>query len=234
MAIHLITRSAIEGGGKQSYLEAVADDFRPIAEARGQRLLVLGSTIGSTARWPETTEIWEVEGFTKLGPTVEAMYTDETTDSALAAFWRRSFQYRNRGESLIVVGAAFSPSLDEHLQQGLEAKVFGVEEIRFVPGRRREALQALAERAALDHTRGRRLLLGGEVAFTNQRLVAAWAYADLASCNQYQHALPIDADLQTWRSAWQDTLESSFEYWIYATRATPLWPRAERDGAAIW
>ncbi len=234
MAIHLIARSAIEGGGKQAYLEAVARDLRPIAEARGQRLVVLGSTIGSTARWPETTEIWQVEDFAALGSLLDGLPCDDARDSAEARFWRDSFAHRTHGESRIVVGAPFSPDLDEHLRDGLEARVFGIEELRFVPGRRREALAGLEARATLDRERGRRLLLAGEVAFTNDLLAAVWAYRDLPSCNAYQAAYAADAELQAWRAGLRETLASSFEYWVYASRETPFWPRAEHGGAAIW
>ncbi len=234
MAIHLIARSAIEGGGKQAYLEAVAREFRPLAEARGQRLVVLGSTIGSTARWPETTEIWQVEDFAALGSLLDGLPCDDSTHSAEARFWRDSFAHRGRGDGRIVVGTSFSPDLDQQLRDGLEARVFGVEELRFFPGRRREALAGLAARAALDRGRGRHLLLAGEVAFTNDLLAAVWAYRDLPSCNAYQAEHAPDPELRAWRTGLRETLASSFEYWVYASRETPFWPRAERDGAAIW
>jgi hypothetical protein len=235
MAIYLHETATIEGGGKEGYLEALRTGWVPLAEqTRGMRLLWMGSTIGSTASWPETMALWELRDWDHFGEVCARMYTDHTDDAALADWWRTSFRFRKRAASQVLVGAPFSPTLDRLLGDGVSGTAYGFARYALVPGRTESFLAALERRAAIDARRGRRLVGAYEVAFTNDAAYAIWVHADLVAAGEYQRALPGDAEIRDWERSVQDTLRASREIWGFATPHCPLWPAGYGTDAKIW
>src|SRR5689334_18071318 len=114
MAIYLQEIAAIDRGGKEPYLESVQTRWAPYAQAtRGMRLVWLGSTIGSTAAWPETIALWELRDWPHYAEVVARMYTESRDDAELKAWWREAAKLRLRSRSETLVGAVFSPRLDD-------------------------------------------------------------------------------------------------------------------------
>lgn len=235
MAIYLHEVSAIDGGGKEGYLEAVRTGWAPYAErTRGMRLVWVGSTIGSTARWPETMTLWELRDWEHFADVCARMYTDHRDEPEQVAWWRESFRFRKRAWSQVLIGAAFSPTLDTLLEGGVSGTAYGFTRYAVQPGKVDAFLPALERRARLDETRGRRLVGAYEVAFTNDAAYAIWVHDDLVAAGEYQRLLPEDAEVAAWQRSVQDVLTASTEVWGFATPASPLWPASYRTDAKIW
>lgn len=235
MAIYLHETSTIDGGGKEAYLEAVRTGWAPYAEAtRGMRLVWLGSTVGSTASWPETMALWELDDWAHFVAVCDRMYTERCGDETLEAWWRESFRYRKRATSQVLIGAPYSPTLAQLLERGVSGTTYGFASYQTVPGRVDDLLRALERRAEIDERRGRFLIGAYEVALTNDRAYAIWAHAGLVEAGAYQEALPGDAEIAAWQRSVEGVLVASREVWGFATPHCPLWPKDRPAGAPIW
>lgn len=235
MPIYLHETTTIDGGGKEGYLEAVATGWAPYAErTRGMRLVWLGSTIGSTASWPETMALWELRDWEHFADVCARMYGEHTGDAELASWWRASFRFRKRSASQVLVGAGFSPTLDSLLAGEVAGTAYGFARYAVVPGKVDAMLEALAQRAAIDLRHDRRLVGAYEVAFTNDTAYAIWVHADLVAAGEYQKRLPGDAELRDWQRSLDGVLVATREIWGFATPHCPLWPRCYRTDTKIW
>src|SRR4051794_41640877 len=71
----------------------------PVAlEQRGQRCYGVWSTIGSTGRWPEVVNMWELDGWDGLVRNFEVETAGgRDQDPALAEWWDVASQFRRGG-----------------------------------------------------------------------------------------------------------------------------------------
>lgn len=235
MAIYLHETSTIDGGGKEGYLEALRTGWVPYAErTRGMRLVWMGSTIGSTASWPETMALWELRDWDHFADVAGRMYSEHTDDAELAEWWRASFRLRRRCASQVLVGAPFSPTLDMLVAAEVSGTAYGFTRYALAPGTTERFLAALERRVALDAAHGRRLVGAYEVAFTNDAAYAIWVHEDLVAAGSYQLALPGDAAVRDWQRSVEGTLLASTESWGFATPHCPLWPKSYVTETRIW
>jgi hypothetical protein len=235
MAIYLHEISTIEGGGKEGYLEALRTGWAPYAErTRGLRLVWAGSTIGSTASWPETMALWELRDWEHFADVCARMYTDHRDEPEQVAWWRESFRFRSRAKSQVLLGADFSPTLDSLLAASVSGTAYAFTRYVTAPGKVDRFLPALERRARLDEARGRRLVGAYEVAFTNDAAYAIWVHGDLVAAGEYQRTLPADEEIAAWQRSVQGVLAASTEVWGFATPATPLWPASYRTDTKVW
>ena len=235
MAIYLHEISTIDGGGKEGYLEALRTGWVPYAErTRGMRLVWVGSTIGSTAAWPETMALWELRDWEHFADVCGRMYTDHADEPEMTEWWRASFRFRKSARSQVLIGAPWSPTLDALLASGVSGTSYGFTRYRVAPGKVDAFLEALRVRAGLDAARGRRLVGAYEIAFTNDAAYAIWAHDDLVAAGEYQRLLPDDAEIAAWQRSVRGVLERSTEWWGFATPHCPLWPASYGTDAKIW
>jgi len=201
---------AIDRAGKEAYLDGVARRWAPYAEAsRGMRLFWLGSTIGSTAAWPETMALWELRDWSHYADVCARMYTESSDDRELVAWWRDAAKLRLRSHSRTLVALPFSPTLDDHLARGIASAAFAFTIYRIRPGQRAEFFAALESRVADEAARGRRLIGAYEVAFTNDLAYAIWAHPGLADVAGYEETRG--------EHAWNDRSCISWsEHWGYS------------------
>ena len=225
--IYLQEIVAIDGGGKEAYLDSVRTRWAPYAErSRGMRLVWLGSTIGSTAEWPETMALWELRDWLHYAEVCARMYTESTDDRELASWWLEASTLRRRSRSQTLVAATFSPSLDGLVAAGVSGTVFAFSTYRVEPGKAAATLRALERRIPDEEARGRRLVGAYEVAFTNDLAYAIWAHATLADLAAYERTRAREERLDG-AVAWR-------EHWGFAAPGSPLWPKGRAPGARIW
>jgi hypothetical protein len=236
MAIYLHEASTIDRGGKEGYLEALRTGWVPYAEeSRGLRLVWAGSTIGSTASWPETMALWELRDWDHFADVCQRMYTEHTDDARLAEWWRGSFRFRTRAHSQVLIGTRFSPTLDELLANDVAGTAYAFTRYGVAPGKLDAFLGALERRVELDAALGRRLVGAYEVAFTNDAAYAIWAFPGLVEAGAYQEAVARDAGVRDWERSVEPLLaRGSVEVWGFATPWCPLWPKGYRTETRIW
>jgi hypothetical protein len=224
--IYLEEIVAIDRGGKEAYLEGVRTRWAPYAErTRGMRLLWLGSTIGSTAAWPEAIAVWELRDWRHYAEVCARMYTESTSEPELRGWWLDAARLRLRSRSRTLVGAAYSPALDDLLARGVSGTAFVFSTYRAKPGGMAALLAALERRARDEEARGRRLVGAYEVAFTNDLAHAIWAHPTLADLAAYERERGFGERLPG--------SESFSEHWGFAAPGSPLWP-SDRPGGKVW
>mgnify|MGYP000998082406 CR=1 FL=1 len=235
MAIYLHEIIAIDKGGKEGYLEALRTGFVPHLEAsRGMRLVWAGSTVGSTAHWPETMALWELRDFAHYAEVCDRMYTEHGADARLRELWQAALPLRLRSRSQTLVPARYSPSLDELGARGVGGTAFAFSTYDVAPGRMPELLAALERRARFDGECGRALVGAYEVAFTPTRALAIWAHADFPALCAYEERLRDDARLAEWSRVAADVLDGFREEWAYAVPWCPLWPKQVEADERVW
>ena len=218
---------AIDRGGKEAYLEGIATRWAPYAAAsRGMRLLWIGSTIGSTAAWPETMALWELRDWGHYADVCARMYTESNPDDELRAWWQEAAKLRLRARSQTLVSLPFSPVLDDCVARGITGAVFAFTTYRIRPGKRADFVAALENRIEGEAERGRRLVGAYEVAFTNDLAYAIWAHGTLEDVAAYELA----SGGRTWSDG---ACESWSEHWGFVTPASPLASK-DRGGAKVW
>ena len=227
MAVYLQEIVAIDRGGKEAYLESMRTRWAPYAErTRGMRLVWLGSTIGSTAAWPETIAVWELRDWRHYADVCARMYTESTGEKELREWWLEASKLRLRSRSQTLVGAAFSPAFDDLLAQGVAGTAFAFSTYRAKPGALAILLDSLGRRVADEESRGRRLVGAYEVAFTNDLAYAIWAHEALADLTGYEQQRTRDERLEG--------CDGFSEHWGFAVPGSPLWPKGRAGGAKVW
>ncbi len=220
--IYIQEFAAIVGGGKEAYLESVRTRLAPhLEQTRGMRLAWLGSTIGSTASWPEAIVLWELRDWAHYAEVCERAHTDSSDDRDLRERWQEATRLRSRSRGQTLVSAPFSPSLDELRARKAHGTAFAFSSFRVRPGGMRELFARLESGA----TGPEGTLVGAyEVAFTNDRAYAIRMYPglpELVSAAELGGRAPSPS-------------EESSEHWGYASPGSPLWPPGGAPGAKVW
>jgi len=226
MPIYLQETASIAGGGKEAYLDSLRTRWAPHAErTRGLRLVWIGSTIGSTAAWPEAISLWELRDWRHYAEVCARMYTESSDDAELKSWWLEAAALRRRVHVRTLVAAGFSPTLDELVARGISGTAFAFATVRVAAGETRAALSAIERRLSDDARQGRRLVGAYEVAFTNDCVYVIWAHATLADLAAYEHARPAHEPIAG--VGWS-------EHWGFAVPGSPLWPKSVAAGAKVW
>lgn len=225
MAVYVEETARIEGGGKEAYLELVRTRLAPaLALSRGMSLLWLGSTIGSTARWPETIALWELRDWDHWAAT--RALQDAGEGDEVPGLLAEAARLRPRPSYRTLVPLEFSPTRNQLLGEGVRGTAFAFSTFRVDPGGVAAFADVLRERAARDQAAGRTLVGAWETAFTNDEVRAVWAYPTLAALVAWQRSRPADD--------WGLTVERWSEHWGFAAAGSPLWPKDARAGARVW
>jgi hypothetical protein len=225
MAVYLQEIAPIAGGGKEAYLEIVRTKLAPaLALSRGMRLLWLGSTVGSTGRWPETIAIWELRDWDHWATT--RALQDAGAGDELPERWREATRLRPRPVSRTLVPVEFSPTRNQLLGEGVCGTAFAFATFRVDAGGMPAFLDVLRERAERDAGAGRALVGAWQVAFTNDEMYVVWAHRTLAALVAWERSRPPDD--------WGATVDSWSEHWGFAAAGSPLWPKDLRTDVRVW
>lgn len=235
MAIYLHEIITIDKGGKEGYLETFRSEWVPYAEeSRGMKLVWIGSTIGSTAHWPETMAVWELRDWNHYAEVCDRMYTESTGDERLKRWWQDAFRYRERSHTQTLIGASFSPTLNQLLARGVSGTAFAFSSFRVTAGCVDRFLATLEGRVPFDREHGRELVGAYEVAFTNDRAYAIWVHRGLVEITRYEAQVVRDPRYDEWHRTLDGVLKEAVEFWGFATPYCPLWPRDYKTETRVW
>ncbi|MEZ5143327.1 MAG: hypothetical protein R2726_12540 [Acidimicrobiales bacterium] len=133
------------GQNRAKYLHHMTANWVPVAiEERNQRCFGVFGTVGSTGRWPEVVNIWELDGWDGL----VANFSHELShaslqDPSLAEWWAVAASLRRGGFDRIVVPAPWTRSIDELVANGVRGEVYAHELIEVPPGGAPDLLDAV-------------------------------------------------------------------------------------------
>jgi hypothetical protein len=127
----------IVGHNRAKYQHHMTANWVPVAlEQRNQRCYGVWSTIGSTGRWPEVVNMWELDGWNGLVRNFEVETSGgRDQDPSLKEWWAVAAQFRRGGFDRIVLADAESRSIEELCAAGVRGAVYCHEIVHLPPGR---------------------------------------------------------------------------------------------------
>lgn len=197
----------ITGRGGRAYMEHTVGFDADATTDRGLDLLGTWEVVGTTGRWPQVVNVWEIdgwEGWARLGQTTNVA---KASNVALAAWWDEAYQRRSGGFDRLLRGADGCPTKADLASAGTRGTWFVHELSDVRPGAGAEYLAAtLAERVPAMAARGISLVGLYDSVFTDTEVCTIWA-ADVAShTSLLRDGDPWPERARTWCTRWREEL----------------------------
>lgn len=191
----------IIGHNRARYMHHMTANWCPIGIAeRDQLCLGVWATLGSTGPWPQTVNMWELNGWEGLA----ANFAHETgggsdQDPSLAEWWGAAASLRSGGIDRIVVPTPWTRSIEQLCADGVRGEVYAHELFTVPPGTAGELLDAVREvgRPAVQAL-GLEIVGAYEVAMADRsEAIVIWAIPDWPTWIAYEQAW-TDGGLGPW------------------------------------
>ncbi|MEI7593342.1 MAG: NIPSNAP family containing protein [Actinomycetes bacterium] len=182
----------IVGHNRSRYMHHMTANWCPLAMAeRNQRCFGVWGTVGSTGRWPEVVNMWELEGWDGM----VANFTHEFSgggmqDPSLAQWWATAASMRRGGIDRVVVPEPWTRSIDDLVAQGVRGEVYAHELVTLPIGTARLFLDAVRDVAVESHAELGIASIGAfRVAMVNDsECLLIWAIPDWSTWAQLEQA----------------------------------------------
>jgi hypothetical protein len=193
----------IIGHNRARYMQHMTANWGPIGRAE-RNMLCFGvwGTVGSTGRWPEVVNLWELDGWEALATNFAHEFSSATLqDDSLAKWWALAAEMRRGGVDRILVPEPWSPTSEELTTAGVNGAAYAHELVSLPPGGARGFLDALREIGVPSiEALGLRAIGAFRVAMTNDsEAVVLWAIPDWLTWADFERAWD-DGALSSWRS----------------------------------
>jgi hypothetical protein len=193
----------IIGHNRARYMHHMTANWVPVGRAeRNMSCFGVWGTVGSTGRWPETVNMWELDGWDGLAANFgHELVGGGLQDEALAAWWAVAADLRRGGVDRILVPEHWSPTIAELTAAGVKGVTYAHELVTAPIGTIRRFLDALDEvgREAVEEL-GLTCVGAFRTAMTNDHeAIVLWAIPDWAAWVAYERAWDGDA-LAAWRA----------------------------------
>jgi hypothetical protein len=174
---------------------------------RNQRCFGVWGTVGSTGRWPEVVNMWELNGWDGLVANLEHELGGQPTmqDPSLAEWWAAAADMRRGGFDRVCIPAPWTRTIDELIADDVRGEVYAHELVSLPPGMAGTYLDALADEGvgALE-SMGASLVAAMRVAMRgDDECVVIWAFPDLATWGAFERAQDANV-MRRWRDALGD------------------------------
>ena len=216
----------IIGHNRARYVQHMTANWCPIARAeRNQLCFGVWATVGSTGRWPEVVNMWELDGWDGL----VANFEHETgggrdQDPSLAEWWAVAASLRGGGVDRIVVPEPWTRSIEELTAAGVRGEVYAHELVTVPAGTSPRFLEAVREVAVPAHRElGAELIGAFRVTGVNDsEAVVIWALPGWPAWAALEQAWLADGGpLDAWR---RRTRELGADWRRWAMVDAPLSP----------
>jgi hypothetical protein len=193
----------IIGPNRAKYMHHMTANWCPIArDERNQLCYGVWGTVGSTGRWPEVVNMWELDGWDGLAANFDHELSHPTMqDPSLAEWWTQAATLRRGGFDRILEPAPWAPAINDLVAAGAGSAFYAHEIIAVPPGRSPDLLEAMAEvgRPAAEAL-GVGLLGGFRVAMADDReCIAIWTFPDWPTWVAYEQAWSRAGSMAKWR-----------------------------------
>lgn len=197
----------IVGRGGQAYMEHTVAFDAGAAAGRGLVLLGTWEVVGTTGRWPQVVNVWEIDGWDGWGRLGQRTNVDKAANTELAEWWDEAYKRRTGGFDRLLRGAPGCPTLASLTADGVRGTWFVHELSEVRPGAGPEYLAAtLAERAPAMADRGITLVGLYDSVLTDTEVCTIWA-TDLATHTQLlRDGDPWRSVARQWCTRWREEL----------------------------
>jgi hypothetical protein len=209
MADQLFLHEVIDivGRGGRAYMEHTVAFDAGAAAGRGLELLGTWEVVGTTGRWPQVVNVWEIDGWDGWARLAQRTNVDKAANAELAAWWDEAYTRRTGGFDRLMRGAPGCPTLASLAADDVRGTWFVHELSEVRPGAGQEYLAAtLAERVPAMAERGIALVGLYDSVLSDTEVCTIWA-TDLAT----HTALLSDGDpwsgvARHWCTRWREEL----------------------------
>ncbi len=209
MADQLFLHEVIDivGRGGRAYMEHTVAFDAGAAAGRGLVLVGTWEVVGSTGRWPQVVNVWEIDGWDGWARLGQRTNVDKAANAELAEWWDEAYTRRTGGFDRLLRGAPGCPSLADLTAAEVRGSWFVHELSEVRPGAGPEYLAAtLAERVPAMAERGIALVGLYDSVFTDTEVCTIWA-TDLAShTGLLRDGDPWPATARQWCTRWREEL----------------------------
>jgi len=197
----------IKGHNRARYMHHMTANWCPIArEERRQLCFGVWGTVGSTGRWPEVVNLWEIDGWNGLASDFSHELGHPTLqDPALAEWWAQAAEFRRGGVDRILVPEPWSPTIDECLAAQIRGDVYAHELVTLPAGSARTYLDALAETGTAVVAPHDLTLVGAfrTAMVSDDEAIVIWALPSFEVWAAFEQAWDEDTRLHAWRNRQQ-------------------------------
>jgi hypothetical protein len=209
MADQLFLHEVIDivGRGGRAYMEhTVAFDAGAAAD-RGLVLLGTWEVVGTTGRWPQVVNVWEIDGWDGWARLGQRTNVDKAANTELAEWWDEAYKRRTGGFDRLLRGAPGCPTVASLATDGVQGTWFVHEVSEVLPGAGPDYLAAtLAERAPAMAERGIALVGLYDAVLTDTEVCTIWATDLAAHTALLRDGDPWPAIARQWCTRWREEL----------------------------
>jgi hypothetical protein len=193
----------IIGHNRARYMQHMTANWGPIGRAE-RNMLCFGvwGTVGSTGRWPEVVNLWELDGWDGLAANFAYEFSAASLqDESLAKWWAVAAEMRRGGHDRILVPEPWSPTIEELTAAGINGALYAHELVTLPVGTAKDFLAALKDIGVPSiEGLGPRIVGAYRVAMTNDsEAIVIWAIPDWATWADFERAWD-HGELSSWRS----------------------------------
>jgi hypothetical protein len=195
----------IIGHNRARYMHHMTANWVPVAlRERNQRCFGVWGTVGSTGRWPEVVNMWELDDWDGLVANFRhELGHASLQDPSLAEWWAVAATLRRGGVDRILVPEPWTRPIDALIADGVRGDLYSHELVTFPAGAATEFLAAVREESVPAHEAlGLQLVGAYRVAMVNDsEALVIWAIPDWDSWAGLERAwLDPAGGLARWRA----------------------------------
>jgi hypothetical protein len=199
----------IVGQNRAKYMEHMTAGWGETARLERNMLCAgVWGTVGSTGRWPETVNLWELDGWQGLADNFgHELKHPGLQDPKLVEWWAQAAPLRRGGVDRVLRPASYAPTIEGVLAASIVgSEVYAHELVKLVPGSAVRYL-GLLEQAFLPTAEplGLRLFGAYRNAFVNgSEVIVIWAIDTWDRWAQIEAAYEEDPEIAKWRALSDD------------------------------
>ncbi|HET9730642.1 MAG TPA: NIPSNAP family containing protein [Acidimicrobiia bacterium] len=193
----------IIGHNRARYMQHMTANWCPIArDERDMLCFGVWGTVGSTGRWPEVVNMWELNGWDGLAANfAHELAAPSMQDPALAQWWSVAAELRHGGLDRVLIPEPANPTIEELTAAGTHGAVYAHELVRVPVGGARDFLDGLNDVARpIYEALGLTAIGSYRVAMqTDSEAIAIWAIPDWDTWSAFEQAWD-GAAFTAWRT----------------------------------
>lgn len=197
----------IVGRGARAYMEHAVGFDSAGTTSGGLELLGTWEVVGTTGRWPQVVNVWEIDGWDGWARLAERTNVGKAANPDLAEWWDEAFPRRTGGFDRLLRGALGCPTKADLLAAGTHGTWFVHELSEVRPGAGPEYLAAtLADRVPAMADRGVALVGLYDGVLTDTEVCTVWATDLAAHTALLRDGDPWPATARRWCTRWREEL----------------------------
>jgi len=197
----------IVGRGGAAYMAHVLGFDADATAARGLALVGTWEVVGTTGRWPQVVNVWELDGWDGWARLAERTNVAKAANAELAEWWDEAHRHRTGGYDRLLAGAPGCPDRASLAATGVHGSWFVHELSHVRPGVGPDYLAAVLEqRVPAMAERGIALVGLYDAVLSDTEVCTIWATDVATHSALLRDGDPWPAIARQWCTRWREEL----------------------------